>query len=177
MRKRSVLGVFGTAEAAAHATSQLREAGFAAQDYDILTGTPYPEGAFGEHDPGHKLFIFPLIGAVVGFSIAVLFTVGTQLSYPLVSGGKPIIAVPAMSMILYEGTMLGALTFTFLGVIFESRLPRLKLDPYDTRITEGAIGVIVSVEENRLGVAEGVFRRVGAENIVREGQSSSQTGR
>ena len=54
-------------------------------DFEVLTGTPYSEGAFGEKVAGHRLYVWPLMGAMLGFSIAVLVTAGTQLAYPLVT--------------------------------------------------------------------------------------------
>ena len=96
------------------------------------------------------MYLFPFIGATLGLSAAILLTSMTQLAYPLVTGGKPILALPAMAVVSYEGTMLGAILFTCLGVIFESRLPKLKSGLYDTRITEGYIGVLASVEDGDL---------------------------
>ena len=59
-----------------------------------------------------------------------------------------------MAVVSYEGTMLGAILFTVLGIIFESRLPKLKLGLYDARITEGYIGVLVNAEETQHGVED-----------------------
>ena len=122
---------------------------------------------FGEEEPVHKLYRWPLIGAACGFIIGIVLTAGTQLAYPLVTGGKPILGIPPMTIIIYEGTMLGAIIFTVIGVIFESRLPRLFMGAYDTRITEGYIGVAVTTEEDRVGRAEEVLRQAGAEDITR----------
>lgn len=169
-RMASILGLFKEAEAAAEAISLLREVGFSPAEYDVLTGTPYPEGAFGESSPGHKLFVFPFLGAAVGFAAGILLTVGTQLSYPLVTGGKPLLSIPPMAIITYEGTMLGAILFTVLGIIFESRLPQARLEPYDRRITEGYIGVLVSCPQERVGAAEGALRRAGAEEVKYHGE-------
>ena len=133
----------------------------------MLTGTPYPEGTFGEAEPVHKLFRWPLIGAACGFIIGLVLTTGTQLAFPLVTGGKPILSIPPMAIIIYEGTMLGAILFTVAGIVFESRLPRLFMGAYDTRITEGYIGVTVTTEEDRVGRAEEVLKGAGAEDIKR----------
>ena len=165
MANRTLLGLFRDAPGAASGVDALREAGFSTHDYDVLTDTPYPEEAFGEHVAPHKLFVFPLIGAFCGFSVAILLTIATQISYPLVQGGKPIIAIPPMMIIMYEGTMLGAIIFTVLGLIFESRLPRFGLGVYDPRITEGYIGLIMSVPEERFPAAEAALRKAGAEDI------------
>ena len=168
MANKSVLGLFDNAETAADATDVLLEAGCAQEDFDVLTGSPYPEGAFGEKNPVHHVYVFPLIGALMGLSVAFLLTSGTQIAYPLVTGGKPILALPAMVIIGYEGTLLGAISFTILGIIFESRLPRLKLDPYDPRITEGYIGLLVTCPEEKLEIMEQALRRGSAIDIIHE---------
>jgi hypothetical protein len=165
---KSVLGLFDNADTAADATDVLLEAGCAQEDFDVLTGCPYPEGAFGEKNPVHHVYVFPLIGALMGLSVALLLTSGTQIAYPLVTGGKPILALPAMVIIGYEGTLLGAIIFTILGIIFESRLPRPKLDPYDPRITEGYIGLLVTCPEERLDAMEQALRRGSAVDIIHE---------
>lgn len=165
MAMREILGLFTDAQKAADATDRLHEAGFKPADYQILTGLPYPDGAFGERIPKHRLYAFPFIGAACGLSVAVLLTAGTQISYPMVTGGKPILAIPPMAIISYEGTMLGAILFTILGVLFESRLPRPGVGLYDERITEGWIGIALAVPEERLNAASLVFEQAGADDI------------
>lgn len=167
MAKRSVVGLFTDEDAAADALSALGAAGFTRNETEILTGTPYPEGTFGEAEPVHRLFRFPLLGAACGFIVGILLTAGTQLAYPVVTGGKPILAIPAMAIVLYEGTMLGAIILTVVGIIFESRLPRLFMGAYDTRITEGYIGVAVTAAQDTMGGAEDVLKRAGAVHVKR----------
>ena len=87
--KRSVIGLYTDEEAAASALDALREAGYDQGEYEVLTGTPYPEGTFGEEEPKHTLYRWPLIGATCGFIVALVLTSGTQLAYPLVTGGNP----------------------------------------------------------------------------------------
>ena len=166
MGQRSVIGLFTDVDAAANAMDAVGAAGYAQGDYEVLTGTPYPEGTFGEAEPVHKLYRFPLIGAACGFIVGMLLTAGTQLAFPLVTGGKP-----PMAIIMYEGTMLGAILFTVFGIIFESRLPRLFMGAYDTRITEGHIGVVISGDEDQMDSAESVLRDAGAEDVKRSWES------
>ncbi|MEC8945041.1 MAG: DUF3341 domain-containing protein [Chloroflexota bacterium] len=167
---KDIMGVFADVDTAAEGARQLKSAGFVQDDYDVLTGNPYPEGAFGEHVKPNRLFVFALAGGFVGFAIAFLFTAATQTAFPLVTGGKPILAIPAMMIIMYEMTLLFAMIFTVTGVIFESRLPRPSgAGPvYDTRITLGYIGLIVTTSEDRLEKAEEALKAAGAEDIVRE---------
>lgn len=107
MVKRALLGLFTDANYAAEAGEALQGAGLSNEEFDFLTGTPYPEGAFGERHISHRLYIFPLVGALLGMTAGILLTSMTQVAYPMVTGGKPILSLPAMAIPTYEGTLLG----------------------------------------------------------------------
>ena len=173
MANKQMLALFDNADKAANATEAIQGLGLTNDNFEILTGVPYPEGAFGEHVKRHRLYVFPFIGAALGLTVALLITAGTQLSYPLVTGGKPILSIPPMAIISYEGTLLGAFLFTVFGILFESRLPRLKLGLYDDRITEGYIGILVTCPEERAEDVQRVLRQSGAEEIKLEGQEQA----
>ncbi len=162
---KSVLGLYNDPNQAADAMDALKSAGFPLGTFDVLTGTPYPEGAFGEHVPQHRLFRFPAFGAIIGFTLALFLTAATQIAYPLVTGGKPILSVFAMLVILYEMSMLAAVISTVVGIVIESRLPNVNTGIYDTRITEGLIGVVVTTEEDRASVAIDALNGAGAMEI------------
>lgn len=168
MAVKQMLALYADDQLAADATDKLATAGFTQQDYQVLTGCPYPDGAFGEKEAKHRLYAFPFVGAACGLATAILLTAGTSVSYPMVTGGKPILSIPAMAIICYEGTMLGAILFTILGVLFESRVPRLGLGLYDTRITEGYIGIALNCPEERMAAADLAFRQSGAVDVKRE---------
>ena len=89
------------------------------------------------------------------------------MAYPLATGGKPILSVPPMAIVMYEGTMLGAIIMTDFGIVFESRLPRMFMGAYDDRITEGYIGIVVTTQKDRITDAENVLEKAGAEDIKR----------
>ena len=162
----AMLGLFSEPEQVAQALDALRAAGFASRDLKTLTDTPYPEGAFGEEPEKHRLYVFPFIGAACGLAMGLFITIATQLSYPIVTGGKPLLSIPPMINVMYEGTMLGAIMFTVAGIIFESRLPYLTGTPYDDRISEGLIGLLVTRTDGRGPDAERALRDAGAIDIV-----------
>src|SRR5919199_3038443 len=155
---RAALGIFRQPEEVAQALDALRRAGFSGRQTSVLSDSPYPEGAFGEEPVRHRLYVFPFVGAACGLAVGLLLTIGTQISYPLVTGGKPILSIPPMINVLYEGTMLGAVLFTVFGIIFESRLPDFSAAPYDPRISEGYLGVLVTRAEGRQAAAERALR-------------------
>ena len=145
-----------------------KSAGVAPTDFDFLTDAPYPEGAFGEREENHRLYIFPFVGALIGLTVGIMLTSMTQMAYPLVQGGKPILSMPPMAVVTYESTMLTAIVFTIIGIIFESRLPAFKEGLYDTRITEGYIGVLVNVDEEQLTSTQTLLTQAGAIDVVRK---------
>lgn len=162
---KSILGLYVDPNNAADAMDGLKDSGFERGTFDVLTGTPYPEGAFGEYVPQHRLFRFPAFGAIMGFSLSLFLTTATQLAYPLITGGKPILSIFAMLIIMYEMTMLSAVIFSVIGIIFESRLPNINPGVYDARITEGYIGVVITVDDEDLDKAKKVLEKTGSEDI------------
>ena len=58
-----MLALFKEDEAAASATEALQQAGYTNENFEILTGSPYPEGSFGERVAKHRLYVFPFLGA------------------------------------------------------------------------------------------------------------------
>ncbi len=171
MAIKPILGLFETADNAANAGDALKEANVDPRNFDFLTDAPYPEGAFGERPENHRLYLFPLLGAIVGLTIGIMLTSMTQMAYPMVQGGKPILSLPPMAVITYESTMLSAIIFTIIGIVFESRLPRVKMGLYDTRITEGYIGVLVNVEEDQLPSVSGILSGAGAVDVIQENRA------
>lgn len=168
MAKQAVLGLFQDAESAASAGDALKSAGIADTDYDFLTDAPYPEGSLGEREEPHRLYLYPFIGALLGLTSGVMITAMTQVAYPLVTGGKPILSLPPMAIICYEGTMLGAILFTVLGIVFESRLPKFRLGIYDNRITAGLLGLRVAAEPERSHEVMQIMNAAGAVEVKTE---------
>jgi hypothetical protein len=160
-----MLAIFDAPEAVASAMRALRAADFSGRDLSVVSSVPYTEGTFGEAPEKHRLYLFPFVGAACGFAVGLLLTVGTQLSYPVITGGKPLLAIPPMLIVLFEATLLGAIILTVAGVIFESRLPSIADVPHDARISEGYVGLAVRSEARR-DEAERLLRACGAIDIV-----------
>jgi hypothetical protein len=172
---RAVLGLFRTADEAAQAMTALRGAGFGGDSLEVLSDSPYPEGAFGEEKVKHHLYLFPLFGAACGFAAGLFLTIGTQIAYPVVTGGKPILSIPPMINVVYEGTLLAAIVMTVWGVIYESGLPASSDAPYDPRISEGYLGVMVTAPATQLAEAERALRDANAVDVVRSTPANPDT--
>ena len=163
MALRDVLGLYSDLDSAVAGADRLEEVGLGRPDFEVLSNAPFPEGTFGHAPSIMRLGLWPLIGAAAGFSVGLLVTGGTQLVYPMVTDGKPLFSIPPMVIIMYEGTMLAAVIFTVLGTLFESRLPRFQRAIYDTRITEGYIGLLVHAPSDSADRVAELLRSTGAE--------------
>jgi hypothetical protein len=82
-----------------------------------------------------------IIGAGVGFFLAA----GTAWLYPVQTGDKPIIAFYPTGIVTYEITMLFFMVGTIVGMFLEMKLPNFAQRPYDAAITEGCIGISLSI--------------------------------
>jgi len=95
---------------------------------NITVITPYPINEIDEFlkFPSSKVKFFALIGALTGLITGFAFTIYTALSWPLITGGKPIISIPAFVIIAFELTILFGALASFLGFLIFSKLPGIK---------------------------------------------------
>ena len=163
------LGIFSDVETAARAVESLVKAGFAEERITSLTSVPYPDGVLVKTDRRSWFrwvsLLCGILGAVTGFLLAA----GTSWVYPVQTGDKPIISPYPTGIITYELTMLFAIIGAMVGMFLEMRLPPRGERPYDPAISEGYIGISVSVpEEERFARAEEILREAGALRVISE---------
>ncbi len=75
--------------------------------------------------PPSKLPLFALGGALAGFGGGFLLAALTSLDWPVITGGKPIVAVPAFLLIGYLMTILIGSLASFAGFLLLARLPQV----------------------------------------------------
>ncbi len=118
-----VLAEFQNAKDVVHAAEMVRDAGYTRWD----THTPFPihgmDRAMGLSDS--KLGWISVCGALAGMTTAV--SIGWYMNgydYPLVIGGKPPFALPALVPVIFELTILFTAFGTVFGMFHLNRLPR-----------------------------------------------------
>ena len=168
MARQAILGLFEDASAAADAGDALKSAGIAESDYNFLTDAPYPEGAFGEGMERHRLYVWPLVGGLVGLAAALVVTGMTPLAVPMTIEPKPILAMPPLSVICYLGAVLGAILFSLVGILLALR-PKLAGGRTEDRISEGMIGVLVNAEADRIPQVRTILDEAGAVDVAGAG--------
>ncbi len=100
------------------AVSALQEKGLDDGRVSVLSNVPLEEVP---SRPSRVLW-YSLVGGLVGGTSVFLVASLSAKAYPLVTGGMPIVAGPPVGLVTYEGTALGAILATVLGVLLEGRV-------------------------------------------------------
>jgi hypothetical protein len=157
------LGIFSDVESAGRAVESLVRAGFTEEQITSLTSVPYPDGVLVKTHRRSRLRWLALAGGIVGACAGFALAAGTAWVYPVQTGDKPIIAYFPTSIVTYEFAMLFAIIGAVVGMFLEMKLPSREKRPYDPAISEGCIGISVSVQEaDRLSRAEEIMLQAGA---------------
>jgi len=94
----------------------------------INTYTPYPVHEAEEilKVKTSPLRYFTLIGALSGLLFGFFITVWMSMDWPIMRGGKPILAFPAFVIVAFELTVLFGGVISFIGYLLLSKLPSVK---------------------------------------------------
>ncbi|MDX1675851.1 MAG: quinol:electron acceptor oxidoreductase subunit ActD, partial [Longimicrobiales bacterium] len=101
-------------------------------------------------------------GAAAGFALAIW----TSLDWPLITGGKPIVSLPAFVVIAFEMTILFGALSTVLGLFINARLgPPGKDLAYDPSFSAGSFGVLVDAPSGQGDEARRIMESAGAREV------------
>lgn len=161
-RFHGVLGIFEYADDAAAAVRALRQGGH--RDVRVYSPVPYHEVEQAlEQGPSIVRWV-TFTGGALGFTAGMALCIYTVTAYPLVTGGKELISVPAFMIVTYESMILLAGLSNLLGMLALCRLPEIRLSaPYDPRFQEDRIGIWVPCAGEDLKRVEQAMRGHGAE--------------
>jgi hypothetical protein len=173
MAETTVLGLFEEIDGAAGALNRLRgEGGAASENLMVLSSVPFPEGVLEADRSPIRLPLITIIFALVGIVAGIALAGGSAELYLIRVGGKPISPAPPIAIIAYETMMLFALSAAFFAALFEMRLPSWRAKVYDSRISEGLIGIAAHcVDEEEAARAERFCREAGATDVKRDARA------
>lgn len=171
---RGILASFEYLDSAVEAIESLRKAGFKRKS--IRAYAPVPEHNL-EHAMGYgqsPVRVFALVGALTGTAAGFSLAIFTSTNWPLVTGGKPILSIPAYVVIAFELTILFGALSTVIGLLINTRLPNLKPQVvYDPEFSAGRFGVYVSAPAKRLEEARRILSDRGPAELREEHQGVS----
>jgi hypothetical protein len=145
----AMYGLFDKPDAAQRAYTSLKRAGIPSGDITVVSGEPFEAFEFSHRDHSMILFRLALMGGIIGFIAALALTRGTELAWPLVTGGMPIVAWWPNLVIIFEMTMLGAIVTTVVSLLVASKLPSFRQELYDPAVSDGKILVGVPLTGGR----------------------------
>ena len=157
-RTPGVLASYDFLDSTVDAIHELRKAGFR----DVRAYAPYPEHAIEDVlDKGESpVRVWTLVGGLTGAATGFAFTTWTSMDWPLVTGGKPIVSIPAYVVIAFELTVLFGAFATLIGVFVLSRLPHTKpIVVYDPEFVSGRFGVYVQAAGAKLDEARRILQK------------------
>ena len=140
--------VFETAELASAALDRLAAEGVAPTDIEVRSSIPLhgvaPRGSVTKS----RVPLMAVLGGLAGGTGAYLLASLTAQAYPLPTGGMPIVALPPIGVITFEGTAIGAILCTVLTVLVECGLPafRRRPGPLDAYVAAGHVLVTAKVD-------------------------------
>ena len=135
----STYGLFDKPDAAQRAYTGLKRAGIPTRDITVVSAEPFEAFEFSHRDHSMILFRLALVGGIVGFAAAVALVRGTELAWPIVTGGMPIVAWWPNLVIIFEMTFLGAIVTTVVSLLVACGLPTFRKSLYDPAVSDGKI--------------------------------------
>jgi len=155
----AIYGLFDRPDDAQRAYTSLKRAGVPSGEIIVVSGEPFEAFEFSHRDHSMILFRLALVGGIIGFVAAVLLTRGTELAWPLVTGGMPVVAWWPNLVIIFEMTMLGAIVTTVISLLVASKLPSFRRGLYDPAVSDGKILVGVPLSAMPGGPTEESVRQ------------------
>ena len=120
-----LLASFDYVDSAVNAIGELRKAGLK----KITAYMPYPEHHIEEalgYDQS-PVRVWALAGGLCGAAGGFAFTSFTSMDWPLVTGGKPILSIPAYFIIAFEMAVLFGVLSTVIGLFINTLVLRVDL--------------------------------------------------
>jgi hypothetical protein len=162
---KAAYGLYRSPNAAQRAFEQLKTAGIADHEITILSSEPLEEYEFGQRDRANWMTWIAAGGGLAGLIGAYLLTSLTQEAWPIVTGGMPIVTHWSNLIVIFELTMLGAITTAVLTLLVTAGIPSWKKpDLYDPAVSDGRILIGVANPANA-ALAERTLRASGGGQI------------
>jgi ActD protein len=129
----------------------------------VVTSEPFEGYDFSDEHAKSPMFPLATFGGIAGGLFGYWLASFTQSSYPLPTGGMPIVTSWTNGIIIYEVTMLGAILTTLLTLLVTAGLPNFKPKLSDPEIWNGKVLVgVTDPPEGARAELEAKLRQAGA---------------
>lgn len=166
----AIYGLFSNPDSARKALSALRtgspELRIKKESIIVISSVPLEGEGLGWNEQRSFMPWLAVVGGLLGGTAGYALASFTQRTYPLPTGGMPIVALWPTGIVIYELMMLGAILTTIITFLISARLPRYRSRIYDPEVSYGK--VLVGVAETDRDLSEKVRQRLleqGAEQV------------
>ena len=171
----TIYGLFADPDSAERGMNSLRAAGVSTDRIVVMSPEPFDEYSFSRS--GRKTWMpwIAVLGGLLGGISGYLLAWYTQVAYPLITGGMPLVAKWPTGIVTYELTMLGAILTTLVTLLITARIPNWSEPSIaEPEVSNGKIliGVVDPAESARSDL-ENRLRSAGAEEIKASGRLSA----
>jgi hypothetical protein len=165
--RTGVLGVFAHLDSATEAIRRLRDEGYELTVYSPTLRHEIEEALALPESP---VRIFTLTGAFTGTAAGAALAIWSSLHWPLITGGKEIVSMPAFVVIMFELTILFGALATVAGLFLAGRLPRIGRPEalYHPSFSAGHFGVFAHAPPDRFDTARTILTDSGSEEVLVE---------
>ncbi len=156
----SLLGIYNSRNKAIDAIKSLRRNGI----NDISAYTPAPDHAIESmlKTDASPVRLFVLIGGILGCAIGFAFPIYTVYEWPLITGGKPLISIPAFVVIAFELMILFGAIFGMMSFFGLAGLPQSRIPLRDTRFSNDHFGIEVQCGDTSQSTVRETLETTGA---------------
>ncbi len=164
----TVTGRFSDFHAFIRALRSFHEQGY---DKQLVAFSPIPRHEIEDAIPAGPSGVryFTLAGSIIGFLAGAALTILTSLRMDIITGGKPIISIPPFIIIMFELTILFGGLATFVGFLFNGRLPSLsKRIGYVEDFSRDVFGISLACTRKESDTLSGNMKQHGAVEVVIE---------
>jgi Protein of unknown function (DUF3341) len=166
----ALYGIFADADSAIEAASALRtssaELHIKPESIKVISAEPIEEEIMAAGEGHIRMPWIAVAGGICGGTAGYALAAFTQRTYPLPTGGMPIVALWPTGIVIYELTMLGAILATIITLLITARLPRYRNRIYDPEVSHGKILVgLTNTDLDFLPKLRQKFHNLGAEQI------------
>jgi hypothetical protein len=162
-RTTGMLGIYDHVDAAAETIERLRASGV--KRMTVFSPIPSHDLEHALHGGESPVRMFTLVGGLTGAATGFAMPTWMSMDWPLVTGGKPIMSLPAWVILAFELTILFGALSTVAGLFINARLPQRRiLQVYDPSFSSDRFGVLVTAPGREAEVRD-IMRGSGAAEI------------
>jgi ActD protein len=163
---KAIYGLYSDPESAQLAVDKLRRQGVRNDSITVVTSQPYEEYEFSHRFKQTWIFWIAAGGGALGLALGLGLALLTETSWPIVTGGMPIVAWWPNIIIMFELTMLGAILATVVGLFITTELPTRKSRVYDPEVSQGKILVAIEKPADKdIATFERTLRAAGISEV------------